>query len=242
MSNLKAFVWMALVAMLAAAPAVTAEEATKEKTPAAGQKAPPKEKGPQDALRGEYAIMAAECKLTPEQQETLKAKVAARRDAQEAWMKANGSKLEALQEAVKQPKDPNDKEAVQRAAEQLKALEADRLKIQATFEADLRAMMTPEQRQDWEAFKLYRPMMARYKKLNLAEGQVQKIRDAAAAAAKELAEAKGDEKAAMGAKTEIVAKLRKTVEETILTAEQREALNKPSPPKPGAVKKAGENK
>lgn len=242
MSNLKAFVWMALVAMLAAAPAVTAEEATKEKTPAAGQKAPPKEKGPQDALRGEYAIMAAECKLTPEQQETLKAKVAARRDAQEAWMKANGSKLEALQEAVKQPKDPNDKEAVQRAAEQLKALEADRLKIQATFEADLRAMMTPEQRQDWEAFKLYRPMMARYKKLNLAEGQVQKIRDAAAAAAKELAEAKGDEKAAMGAKTEIVAKLRKTVEETILTAEQREVLNKSGPLKPGAVKKGDENK
>jgi Spy/CpxP family protein refolding chaperone len=242
MSNLRGFVWMALVAMLAAAPAATAEEAAKEKTPAAAEKAPPKEKGPQDALRGEYAIMAAECKLTPEQQETLKAKVTARRDALEAWMKAHGSKLEALQEAVKQPKDPNDKEAVQRAAEELKTLEADHLKIQATFDSDVRAMMTPEQRHDWEAFKLYRPMMARYKKLNLAEGQVQKIKDAAAAAAKELAEAKGDDTAAMGAKTEIVTKLRKTIEETILTAEQREGLNKPGPAKPGAVKKAGENK
>jgi Spy/CpxP family protein refolding chaperone len=244
MSNLKGFVWMALVAMLVAAPAVTAEEATKEKTPAAGspRRPPPKEKGPQDALRGEYAIMAAECKLTPEQQDTLKAKIAARRDAQEAWMKANGSKLESLQEAVKHPKDPNDTEAIRRASEELKALEADHLKIQATFEADLRAMMTPEQRQDWEAFKLYRPMMGRYKKLNLVEGQVQKIRDAAAAAAKELAEVKGDDKAARGAKGEVETKLRKTIEETILTAEQREVLNKPSPPKPGAVKKAAENK
>lgn len=242
MSNLRGFVWMALVAMFVAAPAVTAEEAAKEKTPAAAEKSPPKEKGPQDALRGEYAIMAAECKLTPEQQETLKAKVAARRDALEAWMKAHGSKLEALQEAVKQPKDPNDKEAIQRAAEQLKALEADHLKIQTTFEADLRAMMTPEQRHDWEAFKLYRPMMARYKKVNLVEGQVQKIKDAAAAAAKELAEVKGDDKAAQGARIEVATKLRKTVEETILTAEQREGLNKPGPLKPGAVKKAGENK
>jgi Spy/CpxP family protein refolding chaperone len=240
MSNLKSLVWMALLAMLVAAPAVTAEEAAKEKTPAAGGKAPPKEKGPQDALRGEYAIMAAECKLTPDQQETLKAKIAARRDALEAWMKAHGSRFESLQEAVKQPKDPNNKEAIQRDAEELKILEADHLKIQTTFDADVRAMMTPEQRQDWEAFKLYRPMMARYKKLNLVEGQVQKIKDAAAAAAKELAEVKGDEQAA--AKSEVQAKLRKTVEETILTAEQREVLNKSGPLKPGAVKKGDENK
>jgi Spy/CpxP family protein refolding chaperone len=242
MSNLKRFVWMALLAMLAAAPALTAEAAAKEKTTAAGEKAAPKEKGPKDALRGEYAIMAAECKLTPEQQETLKAKVAARRDALEAWMKAHGSKFESLQEAVKQPKDPNDKEAIQRDAEELKTLEADHLKIQTTFEADLRAMMTPEQRQDWEAFKLYRPMMGRYKKLNLVEGQVQKIKDATAAAAKELAEVKGDDNAAAGAKSEVQTKLRKTIEETILTAEQREALNKSGPPKPGAVKKVDENK
>jgi Spy/CpxP family protein refolding chaperone len=242
MSNLKRFVWMALLAMLVAAPALTAEEAAKEKTPAAGEKAPPKAKGPQDALRGEYAIMAAECKLTPEQQETLKAKIAARREALEAWMKAYGSKFESLQEAVKQPKDPNNKEAIQRDAEELKTLEANHLKIQTTFEADLRAMMTPEQRQDWEAFKLYRPMMARYKKLNLVDGQVQKIKDAAAAAAKELAAVKDDDKAAAGAKSEVQAKLRKTIEETILTAEQREVLNKSGPPKPAAVKKADENK
>jgi hypothetical protein len=156
-------------------------------------------------------------------------------------MKAHGSKFESLQEAVKQPKDPNNKEAIQRDAEELKALEADHLKIQTTFEADLRAMMTPEQRQDWEAFKLYRPMMARYKKLLLVEGQVQKIKGAAAAAAKELAEIKGDEKAAE-ARSEVLAKLRKTIEETILTAEQREVLSKSGPLKPGAVKKVDENK
>jgi hypothetical protein len=64
----------------------------------------------------------------------------------------------------------------------------------------------------------------------------------AAAAAKELAEVKGDEKAAAEAKSAVQAKLRKTIEETILTAEQREALNKSGPLKPAAVKKVDENK
>jgi len=231
MKSLKWFALVVLAAMLAAAPVATAEE----KTPAAQEKAAAVDKG--DKLRGEYAIMTAECKLTEEQQNTLKAKVAARRDAQEAWMKTNGSKLESLQEAVKKPKDPNDKEAIKRASEELKALEADRLKIQATFEADLKALMTPEQQALWGAFRLYRPLMGRYKKLNLTEEQTKKVKDASAAAAKELGEVKGDDKEARKAKADVAAKLRKTVEETILTAEQREILNKPGPPKPGTVKK-----
>jgi Spy/CpxP family protein refolding chaperone len=231
MKNLMWYTLAALAAMLAAAPVATAEE----KTPAAQEKAAAVDKG--DKLRGEYAIMTAECKLTEEQQNTLKVKVAARRDAQEAWMKTNGSKLESLQEAVKRPKDPNDKEAIKRASEELKALEAGRLSIQATFEADLKAMMTPEQQSLWGAFRLYRPLMGRYKKLNLTEEQTKKVKDASAAAAKELGEVKGDDKEARKAKADVEAKLRKTVEETILTAEQREVLAKPSPPKPGTVKK-----
>jgi len=231
MKNLMWYTLAVLAAMLVAASVATAEE----KTPAAQEKAAAVDKG--DKLRGEYAILAAECKLTEEQQNTLKAKVAARRDAQEAWMKTNGSKLESLQETVKKPKDPNDKEAIKRASEELKALEADRLKIQATFEADLKALMTPEQQALWGAFRLYRPLMGRYKKLNLTEEQTKKAKDAAAAAAKELGEVKGDDKEARKAKADVAAKLRKTVEETILTAEQREILNKPGPPKPGTVKK-----
>jgi Spy/CpxP family protein refolding chaperone len=231
MKNLMWYTLAVLAAMLVAASVATAEE----KTPAAQEKAAAVDKG--DKLRGEYAILAAECKLTEEQQNTLKTKVAARRDAQEAWMKTNGSKLESLQETVKKPKDPNDKEAIKRASEELKALEADRLKIQATFEADLKALMTPEQQALWGAFRLYRPLMGRYKKLNLTEEQTKKAKDAAAAAAKELGEVKGDDKEARKAKADVAAKLRKTVEETILTAEQREILNKPGPPKPGTVKK-----
>jgi len=231
MKNLMWYTLAVLAAMLVAASVATAEE----KTPAAQEKAAAVDKG--DKLRGEYAILAAECKLTEEQQNTLKTKVAARRDAQEAWMKTNGSKLESLQETVKKPKDPNDKEAIKRASEELKALEADRLKIQATFEADLKALMTPEQQALWGAFRLYRPLMGRYKKLNLTEEQTKKVKDASAAAAKELGEVKGDDKEARKAKADVAAKLRKTVEETILTAEQREILNKPGPPKPGTVKK-----
>ena len=236
---MKSLTWCALAAlaaMLAAAPVATAEE----KTPAAQEKPAAVDKG--DKLRGEYSMMAAECKLTEEQQNTLKDKIAVRRDAQEAWMKANGSKLETLQEAAKRPKDPNDKEAIKRAAEELKALEADRFNIQATFDADVKAMMTPEQQQEWAAFRLYRPMMGRYKRLTLTEEQTKKIKEAAAATAKELAEVKGDNKAAWGAKMDIEAKLRKNIEETILTAEQREILNKPGPPKPGTVKKPDANK
>lgn len=229
--KLTGLVLASLVAALVAAPVAVAEEA-KEKAPAEAKETPStaKEQAPakESMLRGEYAIMAAECKLTDEQQNVLRAKIAARREAQEAWMKANGSKLETLQEAVKNPKDPSDKEAIQRAAEELKALEADRAKIPAAFEADLQALLTPEQQQSWATFRLNRLEMTRYKKTGLTPDQAKKIEEACAAAAKETLAVKGDDgKAVKAARAEIELKLRKTIEETILTAEQREALPKP---------------
>jgi Spy/CpxP family protein refolding chaperone len=239
--KLKWFVLGAVIAVLAAGRVAAAEE-PKEKTPPAKEKAPPSK----DQLRGEYAIMAVECKLTDDQQKALRDKITARRDAQEAWMKANGAKLESLQEAVKTPKDPNDKEAIKRAAAELKALEADRLKIQTAFDADVRAIMNPEQQVAWEAFRLCRAAMGRYKRLILTDEQTKKIKEACAAPAKEIAEIKGDEKAVKTARGQIEAGLRKNIEETILTAEQREALaalaKPPAEKKPPEGKKPAEEK
>jgi Spy/CpxP family protein refolding chaperone len=216
--------------MLATTACLSAEEAT-EKAPAETKQAPStaKEKPAvkENALRGEYAIMAAQCNLTDEQQNALKTKIAARHAAMEAWIKANGSKLETLQEAVKNPKDPNDKEAINRMAEELKAIEADRVRIQATFDADLQAILTPDQQLRWTSFRLNRLEMGRYRKISLTVEQIKKIKEAADAAAKETLDVKGDEKAAKAGRAEVELKLRKTIEETILTPEQREMLPKP---------------
>lgn len=212
---------VALILTLTVASPMVAEE-TKEK-PAAKEKTPAAEKA-KDALRGEYAIMASECKLTEDQQTALKAKLAARDAALAEWTKANGEKFKALQEALKKAREAGDKDAAKKASDELKTVEAERAKINAQFQADLQAILTPEQKAAWEVFRLYRAMMARYKKANLTDEQTAKIREACAAAAKEAAAATGDEKTIRKAQADAEAKLRKTIEDTILTAEQKTAI------------------
>jgi len=214
---------LALV-MLAAAP-LAAEEGKAKAKPAA------------DALKGEYAIMTAELKLTDQQQADLKAKVQAKAEALVAWEKANGEKLKAAQEAAKKAKEGGDKDAAKKAADELKTVEADRTKITADADAAIAAILSAEQKTAWECFKAYRAAMGRYRRVNPTDEQSAKIRVACAAACKEAAAVTGDEKVARKAKSEIEAKLRQTIENTILTAEQREALAKKPEPKPAAEKK-----
>lgn len=221
--------WLLLTAVLAVLtpkPAVLAEEA----------KAPAKEKAAKSPLKGEYAIMVAELKLTDQQAADLAAKIKAKDEAVAAWEKENGDKLKAAQEAAKKAREGADKDAAKKASADLKDLSGARAKIQADAMAAIYAILTPEQKQQWDGFVLYRSATAKFRKANLTEDQQKKMRELAGAAAKELAGAKADDKKA---KTEIQGKLAKDIE-ALLTAEQKESLKaaaKPADEKPAAEKK-----
>ena len=232
---MKRFTWLLLglaVVVLAASPILAAQKADKGK----------KAKGGSGALRGEYAIMVSQCELSDQQKTDLAAKVKARKEAQAAWQQANGEKQKALREAQKKAKEANDTDAMKKARDDLKALDAGRRKIDADTMAAIYAVLTPEQKAKWQAFQTYRTLMRRYKRLNPTEAQTAKIREAAAAAAKDLGAAAGDDKDARKKRAEADKKLRKTIEETILTAEQREALQKKPEKKPRPEKKAAKEK
>ena len=229
MKSLKWFAVAAALVVLACAPAVMAEEA-KAKAPA------------KDTLKGVYAQMVTVCKLSDQQVPDLKAKVKARDDAVAAWMTANADKVKAADEAAKKAKEGSDKAAGKKANEDRQKLMAERTKIEADGMAAIYAVLTPEQKQAWEGQQMYMQVCARFRKANLTEDQHTKIRPLCDQAAKDEAAVKGDEKAARKAKTEVEAKLLKTIEDTILTAEQKaEMAKKPEPKaKPAGEKKEGE--
>lgn len=218
---MKKATWLILtlaLAVLIAAPALLAEEA---KTRAEGKaKAAAKEKGEggeksASGLKGEYAIMASELKLSAGQQAEIAAKLAAREEASAAWRKDNVAKLEATQETLKKAKESGDKEAAKKAADEVKTLNEGREKIAADAAAAIRAILTPEQQQAWDGFSLYRQVLARYRKADLTEDQHKKIRDLSNAAGKEIAAGK--------AKGEVREGLQKDVE-GLLTPAQKEAV------------------
>lgn len=231
---MKRVMWLLLglaVVVLVASPILAAEKAAKGR----------KSKGDPDTLRGEYAIMASQCELTDAQKADLKAKVTARKEAQKAWMEANGEKSNALREAYKKAREAKDEDAVKKARDDLKALEESRRKIETDTMAAILATLTPEQKAKWDGFRVYRTLMRRYKRLNPTEAQTAKIREAAAAAAKDLGAA-GDDKESRKKRAEADKKLRQTIEETILTPEQREALQKKPEKKPRPEKKPAKEK
>jgi len=232
---MKRVMWLLLglaVVVLVASPILAAEKAAKGR----------KSKGDPDALRGEYAIMAGQCELTDAQKADLKAKVKARKEAQKAWMEVNGDKANALREAHKKAREAKDADAVKKARDDLKALDAGRRKIDADTMTAIYAILTPEQKAKWKAFQTYRTLMRRYKRLNPTEAQTAKIREAAAAAVKDLSAAAGDDKESRKKRAEADKKLRQTIEEDVLTAAQREALQKKPEKKPRPEKKPAKEK
>ena len=179
-------------------------------------------------LRGEYAILASECNLTAEQEASLKAKVEARNQAMAEWQQAHGEKALDIRKAMKAAKDAGNKEEMKRLGEEMKALSTERRQMEEKTMAAIYAILTPEQNTTWAGFRLYRQAMGWCKRAGLSEEQQATIRKMADARAKELADA-SDEKA----QRQINIALREEIEQSVLTAEQREALaKKPTKTKP----------
>ena len=184
-------------------------------------------------VRGEYAILVAECDLTDEQKEQVKAKIQATKEAVAQWEQEHGEKAQELQKSMKAAKEAENKDEVKRIGQELKTLMTERRRLQQQTMTGVLAVLTAEQRTKWNGFRLYRQMMMRYKKTGLTEEQTAKVREMANAAAKALGDP-SDEKAARKA----AAALRDKVEQNVLTAEQREGLGE----KAGKEKGKGRSK
>jgi len=221
MARLNRFVVAAMVVVLASGVALAAR----------APKAP--ERGSVEAIQAEADQIAAECKLTADQQATLKEKVKAKVAALEAWLKVNGEKLKAAQDAAKAARSGTDDAAKKKAGADLRALETER--NQALIQADeaILAVLTPEQKADWDGAKMCQTMLNRYKKVNLTDEQTAKIKAVCKAAAAELAGLKDDDKKAKQARAAVPAKVMFAIEELLLTPEQKAAVA--PAPKPAAA-------
>ena len=228
------------LALLVAGPVLAQEEGAEK--PAKAEKAAKAPKAEKSALRGEYAIMASVCQMTDVQKTQLEAALKAKSDALAAWEEANKAKLEDMKKQQADAKEKGDKEALKRVGEETKALKEQLSALEAEHSTKIAAILTAEQCQMWEGFKLYRALMGRYSKAELDEGQKAKVRTLANEAAKKMQAVTGTGKEAENAKNQIEKELKASVENDVLTAEQKEKM-KPAakaPKEEKAGKEGGE--
>lgn len=201
----------AIVVLFAAMPMQAADEAK------------PVEKAKADAtgLRGYYAVMAKELKLTDDQKKQLVVAAAARTEALAKWDEANGAKLAELTAASKKAKDAGDTDASKKTGADAKALRDARGALSDSVTDKLKSMLTEEQKQSYEGYNLYVGATVRFAAAKMDKQQKAKAKELAFAAAKGVTpDLKA--KALTALKDELAAK----VSAEVLTAEQREAVAK----------------
>ncbi|MGA2498946.1 MAG: hypothetical protein ABSH20_14485 [Tepidisphaeraceae bacterium] len=196
---------------------------------AAARRAP---KSAQETVQEQCDLMVQECKLTEEQQKTIKEKFKVKQAALEAWDKANAEKVTAAEEAAKTARAGTDAAAKKTANDNLKALMDER--AQATAEADkaILAVLTEPQKATWAGAELAQTTLPRYKKANLTDEQTAKIKAACAIAAKDLAGFTGDDRKDKQGRTTVQKCLKWAIDNVILTPEQRDVVVKPVPQPP----------
>jgi len=242
MRHWKGLVLGLALALLVASPVLAQEEGAEK--PAKAKKAakePKAEKAAKSETRGEYAIMASVCQMTDVQKAQLEAALKAKSDALTAWEEANRAKIEDLKKQQADAKEKGDKEAQKRVGEGMKALKEQLSALEAEHGAKIAAILTPEQCQAWEGFKIYRGLMRRYAKAELDEGQKAEVRALANEAAKKMLAVEGAGKEAEDAKNKIEQELKASVENDVLTAEQKEKMKSAAKePKAKAGEEGGE--
>jgi len=177
-------------------------------------------KQPEESL---YDLLMRECKLTDKQQTAVKEKIKARDAVLAAWDKANAEKVQAAENAAKDAKDKNDGDARKQASRNLRDLRTAREESAAAATAAIFAVLTDEQKAAWDTHELFKATAGRYRRAELTEEQLAKVKTACAIAAKELAEIEPFESKAKKLRSEITRKLQWAIHALVLTAEQRQA-------------------
>ncbi|MFB3891378.1 MAG: hypothetical protein ACE15C_05065 [Phycisphaerae bacterium] len=230
-----------LAACIAMGQAIAADPAT-TKASREGQK-PRKEN-----LPGFWGIMAGVVTMTDDQQAKVKEKLAAEKTALDQWKKDNGAKVEDAQKALKAAQEARDKDAVNKAREQLKTLNDDEARIKANTMKDVLALLSDEQRLAWFTYTLVdaSPQGAKvhFKAAEMTDDQVKQAKDLAKDSAKLLASGKdaGGKDLDQKSTREIYQKFYDLVKDKVLTAEQKKKMDearttsRPTGSKPAAPK------
>lgn len=242
-----------------AAPAAPAAPASP--APAAAAPASPSPAAPvaRPALDGELLAMVNECRLTPDQQTQLLDLAQSVQAEAAAWESANVQRVAALQQAGRAAQQAQDQAAFERVKADAQPLMQERLALAVKHQKALLGILSPEQKDTWIGYMIHRQMMSSLQVLSPTQEQTSKIRQLCDAAAKEVNDLKLEELEAAasaaqkpGAKPEdaqkardaftdglkarsaIAEKLRVAVKDTVLTPEQKAALEKLTTPPPGA--------
>jgi Spy/CpxP family protein refolding chaperone len=181
------------------------------------------------------ALMTKECKLSEAVQAQVKEKIDALNTATSTWDKENADKLVAARDEMKKARASQDKDAAKRAGDSLRALVDARAQLRADKEGDVLSLLSPEQRQEWESYKLFHLATGTFKSAGLTDEQLPQIRALCDAAAKQLIAAQDD-----ATRRQIRATLLDDCKAKILTDAQREKVKDlPSPGKDRLGKTAG---
>jgi len=220
----KKFNW--LLCMLMAAALLGGTALAKEADPGKKKRERParpkkdRRKKPKSGLRGEYAIMASELKLTDDQKAKLTEIIKAQAEAR----KANAPKAAELRKQIAEAKKAGDKPKVKELMAKAKELRGD---PKANREKVM-AILTDEQKAQWASFSVYRNVCRKFGRAKLTDDQKKAIRALCADA-----KLTGDRKADSAA----MKSLTKKITADILTAEQRESMTKKKPPRDKKDKK-----
>ncbi len=229
-----------LAGLLLAAPAALADD-----QPAPEDKPKPaKKKGPKEGkkakadpgMRGEYGMMAEVLKLDEATAKKLQEQVAANGQAVKDWQEANGAKLKELMGQHKELRQDKEKEAeAKKVAEEIKALQDARAKLEEDGRAKVMALLTDDQKKVWAGFVLRRGLMRSFRGIKLEQAQIDQIQGLCETAAATMPDAKDRTK--QKERTEAVKKLIAEIESKVLTKEQADALKqarekKPAPKEP----------
>lgn len=193
----------------------------------ADKKAAAAEKPAKPALKGVYGIMATELKLSDEQIAKISEKVQARDQAIKAWDAANAEKLAEAKKAQAAAEESKNADAIKAAKAKVADLNKDRAKISDAAQQDIMSVLTADQAATWAAYNMHTGMMRRFSKAQLTDEQKAKCKELCMAQATQIGKLKPDDKKALDA---IRAQVAKTIEETVLTAQQRELLNAQAAP------------
>jgi Spy/CpxP family protein refolding chaperone len=171
------------------------------------------------ALADLQPVLAAEVKLADDQKAKLNDKVASAQAALAKWDKDNAARRDAATAELEKTREGADVAAIDAAMFKVQAIRAEREKAEADQQNDVLAVLTPEQKNTWEGYRLYAGLLSIFGKFDLDLNQMDKVRGMGNAAAKELAGATDEAARADGRK-----KLMNAVIAEVLTERQRDQI------------------
>ncbi|MDP6046430.1 MAG: hypothetical protein QGH94_16500 [Phycisphaerae bacterium] len=179
--------------------------------------------------------LVRECKLTDKQQTAIKARITARDEALAKWDKANAEKVIAAAAAAKEARSGGDADKKKQASVAVRELKTARTEAGAESTAAVLKELTPAQKIAWGGYQLFKSISGRYRRVELNEEQLAKVKSACAFAAKDIAAIDPDDNKARKMKGEVTKKLQWAIGAFVLTEEQRKIMA--SGPKRGGKKK-----